>query len=158
MLVDLFKCPVIWTQRTRPPPLDILRVWSAGAQEKKENFVLETSTFLAEFCVENPVLSEFPLGQDNQQRQIYLWNDLNRTIWASLPISIRSLGKIAQVFSFEVMFFRSFLQSCFGCCVDLLFNGQRFVSLIQQSCPTWHISPPRLTSGFCLLLHPVHET
>lgn len=105
MLVELFKCPMIWTQRTRPRPWDILSVWSPEAQEKKENFVLETSTFLAEFCVESSVLSEFPLGQDSQQRQIYLWNGLNIIIWASLPISIISLGKIAQVFSFGVMVF-----------------------------------------------------
>lgn len=84
--------------------LGYFKVWSPGAKEKKENFVLETCTFLAEFCVESSVLSEFPLGQDSQQRQIYLWNGLNIIIWASLPISIMSLGKIAQVFSFGVMF------------------------------------------------------
>lgn len=125
MLVELFKCPVMWTQRTRPRPLDILSVWSPGAHEKKENFVLETGTFLAEFCVESSVLLEFPLGQDSQQRQIYLQNSLNIIIWASLPISIMSLGKIAQDFSFGLVFLPVLFTVLFWLLSGLLFNGQR---------------------------------
>lgn len=111
MLVELFKCPVIWTQKTRPCPLDILSVWSPGAQEKKENFVLETSTFLSEFCVESCVLSEFPLGQDSQQRQIYLWNGLNIIKSASL-LCIMSFREHSPSFYFWVDVFFHPLYHC----------------------------------------------
>lgn len=142
MLVELFECPVIWTQRTRPRPLDILSVWSPGAQEKKENFVLKTSTFLAEFCLESSVLSEFPLGQDSQQRQIYLRNGLNIIIWARLPTSIMSLGKIVQVCSFGVLLFSILFTILFwllsGTSVQWpkISGSQnaRCESLMQQSC------------------------